>query len=95
VAIYCFYSSFVLTQKKQKVKTKNSFRAKSTATNRLRDPSRQGKLSFFLSLHFYSIALPSGSLRRPLHMVHCLVLLRKEFKVDPKRPRRLLRGSAL
>lgn len=43
-------SSFVLTQKKQKVNTENSLRAKSTATNLLRDPSRQGKLLNLFSL---------------------------------------------
>jgi hypothetical protein len=39
-------SSFVLKQKKQKFKTENSFHAKTTATNPLRDPSRQGSNSF-------------------------------------------------
>ena len=49
-------SSFVLTQKKQKVKTENSFHAKPTATNLLRDPNRLGKPSFLF--HSFVNQLP-------------------------------------
>jgi hypothetical protein len=37
---FLFVFSFALTQKKQKVKTANSFHAKTTAINPMRDPSR-------------------------------------------------------
>jgi len=78
--------SFALLQKNQKNKTENSFRTKATATNPCRDPSRQGMLMIVVVILTNPWALPSGSLHRPSHMVHCLVLQRKEFKVEMKSP---------
>jgi hypothetical protein len=76
-------------------KTENSFRAKLSVINLLRDPSRQGMSGEDLFVVSTSIALPSGSLHSPPHIVFYLVLQRKEFKVDPNRTLSPLKGSAL
>jgi hypothetical protein len=78
--------SFGLNQKKQKFKTENSIRVKATATNLCRDPGRQGMFRVVVFILINSCALPSGSLHRPSHTVHCLVLQRKEFKVEKESP---------
>jgi hypothetical protein len=80
------FSSFVLTQNKQKVKTENSFRVKATATNPCRDPGWQGMLRIVVFILINSCALLSGSLHMPSHTVHFLVLLQKEFKVEGEPP---------
>ena len=86
--------SFVLTQKKEKVKTENSFCAKSTATTSY--AIQAGKAQFWsvkwIAKHV--CALPSGSLHCPSHKVHCLVLQQKEFKVEPNNKLGLVIGSA-
>jgi hypothetical protein len=52
-----------LIKKNEKIKTENSFHAKSTAINLLRDPSRQGKLS--CSFHSFSTPVPCLPDRSP------------------------------
>ena len=59
---------------RQEIKTENSFLAKATAPNPMRDPSRQGMVPTLCLLFPCPYALPSGSLHRPSHTVHCLVL---------------------
>jgi len=86
---------FFLDKKEPKNQDCKFFSRKTTPINLLRDPSRQGTIQdsgFNVSL---VVALPSGSLERLTHMVYCLVLLRKEFKVAPNSNLRLLRGSVL